>query len=94
MRNDKPRKKAVALRYDPEQDPAPRVVAKGQGVIADKILEIAHEHDIPIRQDSDLLEILAALDIGKLIPETMYAAVAEILAFLYRVNHKAKRGVA
>lgn len=91
MRSDRLRKKAVALRYDPEQEPAPRVVAKGRGVIAEKIIELAKEHRIPIHEDSDLVEILAALDLGKLIPEQMYAAVAEILAFLYRVNSDAKK---
>ncbi len=80
----------MALRYDLDQEPAPRVVAKGRGVIAEKILEIAQENGIPIREDPDLVEVLAALDVGKLIPEEMYAAVAEILAFLYRVNDNAK----
>ena len=93
MRGERPRKKAVALRYDLDQEPAPRVVAKGRGVIAEKILEIAKERGIPIHEDPDLVEILGALDIGKLIPEEMYAAVAEILAFLYRVNDQAKNTV-
>ncbi|MCA9410464.1 MAG: EscU/YscU/HrcU family type III secretion system export apparatus switch protein [Candidatus Omnitrophica bacterium] len=94
MRGETPRKRAVALRYDPELDPAPRVVAKGRGVIAEKILEVAKENDIPIHEDPDLVEILAAIDLGRLIPAEMYSAVAEILAFLYRVNDKAKRRAA
>ena len=93
MKGERSRKKAVALRYNPETEPAPRVVAKGQGVIAEKVLEIAKEHGIPVHEDADLVEILAALDVGKLIPEEMYTAVAEILAFLYRVNGNAKSGV-
>jgi flagellar biosynthesis protein len=89
-----PRKKAVALRYNPGEDPAPRVVGKGQGVIAERIMEIAREHDIPIHEDPDLVELLAALELGQLIPEEMYAALAEILAFLYRLNRRAKPALA
>ena len=89
-----PRKKAVALRYNPAEDPAPRVVGKGQGVIAERIMEIAREHDIPIHEDPDLVELLAALELGQLIPEEMYAALAEILAFLYRLNRRAKPAMA
>ncbi len=90
MASEHPRKKAVALRYDPKQDPAPRVVAKGQGQIAEKILQIAREHGVHIHEDPDLVELLAALDLGQLIPEELYAALAEILAFIYRLNRRAK----
>ena len=85
-----PRKKAVALRYDPEADAAPRVIGKGQGAIAESILRIAREHKIPIHEDADLVEILGSLKLGELIPEEIYGAVAEILAFLYRLNKRAK----
>lgn len=91
---EKPRKKAVALRYNPEVDPAPRVTAKGRGAMAERILAVARENGVPIHEDADLVEILGALDAGKLIPEAMYAAVAEILAFLYRANNQAKRKLA
>jgi flagellar biosynthesis protein len=84
------RKKAVALRYDPEADAAPRVVGSGQGAIAEGILRIAREHKIPIHEDPDLVEILGSLKIGELIPEEIYGAVAEILAFLYRMNKRTK----
>jgi len=84
------RKKAVALRYDPLKDPAPRVVGKGQGLVAERILQIARDNNIPIHEDPDLVEVLAALELGRLIPEELYAAMAEILAFLYRLNHRAK----
>ncbi len=90
MADQPPRKKAVALRYDPEQDPAPRLVAKGQGHIAEKIIQIAKEHGVHIHEDPDLVELLAALDLGQLIPEELYAALAEILAFIYRLNRRAK----
>lgn len=90
MAEEQHRKKAVALRYNPEEDPAPRLVAKGQGHIAEKIIEIAREHGVPIHEDPDLVELLAALDLGQLIPEELYAALAEILAFIYRLNRRAK----
>ena len=89
-----PRKKAVALRYDPLTDPAPRLIGKGQGVIAERIVQIAREHGIPIHEDRDLVEILGSLKMGELIPEEIYGAVAEILAFLYRLNKRAKPKVA
>lgn len=80
------RKKAVALRYDTDGEGAPKIVAKGSGYLAEQILEIAKEHDIHIHQDPDMLNILAALDIQTEIPENLYKAVAEILAFVYQLN--------
>lgn len=85
-----PRKRAIALRYNPETDAAPKVVGSGQGAIAESILRIARENNIPIHEDPDLVEILGKLQIGELIPEEIYGAVAEILAFLYRLNKRAK----
>ena len=90
MNEETPRKRAVALRYDPVEDPAPRLVAKGQGHVAERLLEIAREHGIHIHEDPDLVEVLAALDLGQLIPEELYEALAEILAFIYRLNRLAK----
>jgi flagellar biosynthesis protein len=87
---DKTRKRAVALRYNPKEDAAPRLVAAGQGHVAERILALAREHGIPIHEDPDLVEILAALDLGELIPEELYGALAEILAFLYRLNRLAR----
>ncbi|HPW69583.1 MAG: EscU/YscU/HrcU family type III secretion system export apparatus switch protein [Desulfomonilia bacterium] len=80
--------KAVALKYERGKDPAPRVAAKGRGVVAEKILAIAREHNIPIRQDKALLDALYRLDINEEIPEDLYRIIAEILAFVYRMNHK------
>lgn len=80
------RSKAVALRYDHPRDPAPRVVAKGQGRIAEKILEIARQHRVPIHEDPDLVEVLAKIELDRAIPPELYQAVAEVLAFLYRLN--------
>jgi flagellar biosynthesis protein len=86
--DEKKTKKAVALKYSPVDDGAPKVAAKGRGYIADKILEVAKEHDIPIKEDSDLIEILYKLDIEQEIPPEIYIVVAEILAFVYKVNKK------
>ena len=85
---DKHRRKAVALRYDAQKDAAPVVKAKGAGYVADRIMELANEHDIPIQEDRDLTEILSKLDTGTPIPESLYKAVAEILAFVYALNKK------
>ncbi len=83
------RKKAAALRYKPEQDTAPRIVAKGTGAIAEKILSIAKEHNIPLKDDPQLVEVLSALDLYEEIPPDLYKAVAEVLAFVYKMTKKA-----
>lgn len=83
-----PRRRAVALRYDQEHDRAPVVVAKGAGHLAEKILELAKEHDLTIYEDPDLVGLLAKLDVQTEIPEDLYQAVAHVLAFVYRVNQK------
>lgn len=80
------RAQAVAIRYKAEEDAAPRVVAKGKGLIAERILEIAREEGIHVQEDPDLLVLLAKLDIDTAIPEELYKAVAEVLAFVYRMN--------
>jgi flagellar biosynthesis protein len=85
------RKKAVALRYDPARDKAPKVAAKGSGSVAEKIIEVAQKHDIPIRDDADLVEVLSKLEIEKEIPPDVYVVVAELLAFVYSVNGKKPR---
>ena len=87
MKSDE-REKAVALRYDHMIDKAPSVTAKGQGTIAQRIKELALEHDIPIHEDRQLAEYLTALDLYEEIPPQLYVVVAEILAFIYRMNHK------
>jgi len=86
---DVPRKKkAVALRYDKTRDDAPKVVAKGAGELAAKIIALAEEYGVPVQEDSDLVEILARLDLNAEIPPDTYLVVAEILAFVYRVNQR------
>ena len=81
-------KKAVALRYKTDDDNAPRVTAKGTGLIAEKIIEMARKHGIPIKDDPDLIEVLSRLDLNEEIPPELYVVVAELLAFVYRLNGK------
>jgi flagellar biosynthesis protein len=81
-------KKAVVLAYDKESDTAPRVTAKGQGSVARKIIELAEQHGIPVKNDPDLMEVLSSLEIDQEIPEHIYVAVAELLAFVYGMNQK------
>ena len=82
--------KAVALRYKSHENAAPKVVAKGLRKIAEGIIVMAREHNIPLREDPDLIEILLKIDIGDEIPEELYQVVAEILAFVYKTNNKWK----
>jgi len=80
---------AVALRYQPEApflDAAPRLVAKGQGLLADRILALAKEHQIPVQRDEDLLAVLEPLDLNRMIPKELFQAVAIMLAALYKAN--------
>ena len=80
------RKEAIALTYKPGHLDAPTVVAKGKGKIAENILEKAKEHAVPIQEDASLVELLGKLDINQSIPEELYQAVAEVFAFVYRVD--------
>ncbi len=77
---------AVALGYNQDKDNAPIVLAKGQGDIAKKIIEIAQKEGIEIKQDADLLQILKAVDINQEIPVEAFAAVAEIISYIYKKN--------
>lgn len=83
-------KKAAALRYNNVKDSAPKLIAKGSGEVARKIIEIAKEHGIHIEEDQALVEVLSTLDLYQEIPPDLYKAVAEILAFIYMLNIKAK----
>lgn len=85
-------RKAIALKYDRKKDDAPKVTAKGKGKVAEKIIELAKKHDIPIKDDPDLVEVLSSLDINQEIPSEIYAAVAELLAFVYSLNSKRRPG--
>lgn len=81
-------RQAVALRYKPGEDNAPKVAAKGKGYLAEKILEMARAHNIPVREDKNLVQILSRLDLEQEIPPQVYQAVAEILAFIYRLSRR------
>lgn len=80
---------AVALRYLPTTGAAPQIVAKGDGFVAEEILRVARENDVPLRQDPALAGALATLDVGQQIPPELFRAVAEVLAFVYKMNGKA-----
>jgi flagellar biosynthesis protein len=82
--NGRPR--AVALTYDAAAMPAPTVSATGQGQLAERIIALAKENNVPIRHDPDLVALLAQLDVGQIIPPELYAVVAEVLAFVYRLK--------
>ncbi len=82
---DKETKKVVALKYDRQSDPAPKVVAKGKNLIAEKIEEIAKEHNIYVKKDEKLTDELYRLNINEEIPEELYEAVAKVLAFIYNL---------
>jgi len=86
MMKKKPR--AVALKYEKEKDAAPRIVAKGRGVVAQKIIEAARAHCVPLYEDKNLVQVLEALELETEIPPELYRAVAEVLAFIYRLNGK------
>ncbi|WP_099158081.1 EscU/YscU/HrcU family type III secretion system export apparatus switch protein [Virgibacillus ndiopensis] len=80
------RKKAAALRYNTGRDNAPKVTATGKGLVADNIISKAKESNVPIQEDSTLVELLAELNINETIPEELYQAVAEVFAFVYRTD--------
>ena len=81
--------RAVALRYDrsaASPGAAPEVVAKGRGEVATRILDLAREHDVPVREDADLVELLSHCQMGDEIPVDVYGAVAQLLTWLYRLD--------
>ncbi|MCX5833953.1 MAG: EscU/YscU/HrcU family type III secretion system export apparatus switch protein [Deltaproteobacteria bacterium] len=79
---------AASIRYDKKKDEAPRLTAKGLGILADKIIELARKHDVPIKEDPALVSILCRLDIDEEIPSELFRAIAEILAFVYSTNEQ------
>ena len=87
-----PGKKAVALRYDAQREEAPRLVAKGQRLVAERIVELAQEHGIHIHEDPGLVALLSKLDVDAEVPPELYQAVAEVLAFVYRLEKRAAQG--
>ena len=87
-KKNKKLKSAVALKYQTETDAVPKVTAKGEGLIAERIIELARESQVPIKEDPDLVQILSQVDINKEIPPSVYKVVAELLAFVYKLNNK------
>ncbi|MDX9862393.1 MAG: EscU/YscU/HrcU family type III secretion system export apparatus switch protein [Rhodospirillales bacterium] len=81
--------KAVALAGEPEREVRPRIVASGRGGVAEQILQVAFANDVRVREDADLVEVLSAVDVESEIPLEAMAAVAEILAYVYRANGSA-----
>lgn len=81
------RKEAVALLYNPEEN-SPKVVAKGKGKIAENILQKAEEHNVPVYEDPNLVELLGQLELNESIPPDLYEAVAEVFAFIYRLDRR------
>ena len=91
--NDKQIKKAAALKYDQAKNMAPRVVAKGKGHIAEQIIQVARENDVPLLEDRNLANVLEAMELESEIPAELYRAVAEVLVFIYRLNGKLSRSI-
>ena len=81
--------RAVALRYNRDRENAPRIVAKGSGYLAERILEIARSHGITIYEDKELIELLSRIELYQVIPVELYQVIAEVLAFVYRLNKQA-----
>jgi len=81
-------KKAAALRYRQGLDSAPKVTAKGRGKLAEKIIEMAKQNGIPVKEDPDLVEVLSKLDLMEEIPPELYMVVAELLAYIYSLNNQ------
>ncbi len=81
---------AAALKYERGRQPAPRVVAKGAGVVAEKIIAAAREHGIPLHEDPELIQVLMKLDLNQEIPPEIYQIVADILAMIYRAGKQYK----
>jgi flagellar biosynthesis protein len=83
---------AIALQYDKDKDVAPRVVAKGLRLKAEKIREIARQHNIPLMKNVTLASALYRVDVGQEVPEELYDAVAEILNFIYELQRSEQAG--
>ena len=83
-------KKAIALLYDQKKAAAPKVVASGSNLVAEKIIATAAEAGVHIKEDRDLVELLSKIPVGEEIPAELYQTIAEVLAFVYSVNSKYK----
>ena len=80
------KEKAIALQYDNEKNNAPKVIAKGEGKSAQKIIQIAQENGVTLKKDEDLVELLSKVELDAEVPPQMYKAVAEVFSFLYKIT--------
>jgi flagellar biosynthesis protein len=83
--------KAVAIKYEANKDKAPQIIATGKGAIAERILSLADEHNIPFFEDKTLTDLLSNLDLDSQLPPELYTLVAEVLAFVYQLDKLAKK---
>ena len=88
---DKSKLKAAVLKYDVDQDKAPKIVGIGKGQVAEKILKVAEEHRIPFYEDPSLIDLLSKLEIQSEVPPQLYNLVAEVLSFVYKLDRLAKK---
>lgn len=82
-------KEAVAIRYDRGKEDAPRVIAKGKGFVAEQLLAIAKKHAVPVYQNQSVAQLLMAVELDREIPPELYQAVANVLAYVYRLEGRA-----
>ncbi|MGN8260307.1 EscU/YscU/HrcU family type III secretion system export apparatus switch protein [Pseudomonas sp. SMSB3] len=88
--NSKAPRQAIALNYDGQQ--APTVTAKGDDELAEAILALAREYEVPIYENAELVALLARLELGEQIPEALYLSIAEIIAFAWQLRGKVPAG--
>ena len=81
-------KKAASLKYDEKSSNAPKLTAYGKGAIAHSIIDVAKQHNIPIKKDEDMLEMLSVIEVNEEIPTELYKAVAEVFSFIYGVSNE------
>jgi flagellar biosynthesis protein len=94
MAQKEKRQRAVALQYDASlRTAAPKILAKGQGDLAERILAVARDKGIPLYRDPELVEVLGQLDVGTQIQPDLYKAVAQVLIFIYKMNQKKKAAI-
>jgi flagellar biosynthesis protein len=86
MKEKTEKKQAVALSYNHVIDSAPKIIGKGKGFVAEELIKEALKHKIPLQEDPSLVELLSQLEINEAIPEQLFEAVAEIFAFIYRID--------
>jgi len=86
-------KQATALKYDLQQGSAPEIVATGSGELADEIIKVAAEHEVPVYKDPSLAKALGQLELGSLVPPQLYQAVAEVLVFVYSLDQAHKKEI-